>query len=312
MTAARTPEVGTRLTKEQAAEHYGQRLGQVWDEDQQRFVALGLAIREDAIRRGEDLEQRLDRMGKDRQIVLRFIATQLVEAEYDERKRPMKGRMHDYYTLPGYDKKTPTKQGGEKLAQFFNLRRAKTQTVERVCTQDFAMADVQVELVDKWGQPAGSGEAAATTAEASFQQAAVKYGARKDQQGKVTTPPDWRAAYNDVLARAGKRAFVQAVIYATATDDIFDASGAVARQAEDAGLDDGAPSPVRPRFPEKFGNLGGKYLDEVSPDELVKVAEWCRTKAKNPKAIAPILQSVEDELERRRLETEGETGELPF
>ncbi len=300
------PEVRELLSRAQATDKSLVPMGHVWDEATQQAIPLGLAVREDSIRRGEDLEENLKRMARDRATILRFIREQLVEAEYDAKGRPIKGKMHDFYTLPGYDKKTPTKQGGEKLAQFFKLRRAKTESVERVCTKEFAMAAVRVELVDKWGVPAGSGEAAATTAEQGFQGAAAKYGQRKDQSGKITSEADYRAAFNDIVSRAGKRAFTQAVIYATATDDIFDATGEIERKAEAQGMSDEAPPAKRARFPEKFGDLSGKYLDEVQDEELVKVADWCRTKAKNPAAVAPILEGVTEELERRRLDREGD------
>lgn len=263
-------------------------------------LPLALALRNEAILNGEDLEKRLARVQKDTAIVRRFIAQQMVEAEYDAKGYPQKGKMHDFYRLPGFDKKCPTKQGAEKLAGFANLRRAKTYTVARECTKEFSMAEVQVELVDKFGQPAGSGDAAATSAESSFQGAAKKYGQRDNQAA------DWRAAYNDILARAGKRAFVQAVIYATATDDIFDSTGEIAKKAEAAGVDDEA-SDNRPRFPEKFGNVGGKYIDELKSAELITIRDWCREEAKNPKAVAPIAEAIDEILEARRTDAD-ETG----
>lgn len=266
---------------------------EVHDERDDR-LPMSLALRNEAILAGEDLEKRLATVEKNNAIVRRFIASQMIEAAYDNKGYPQKGKMHDFYRLPGFDKKCPTKQGAEKLAAFANLRRAKTYTVARECSKEFSMAEVQVELVDKFGQPAGSGDAAATTAESSFQGAAKKYGG------------DWRAAYNDVLARAGKRAFVQAVIYATATDDIFDSTGEVAKKAEAAGVDEESDA-NRPRFPEKFGNVGGKYIDEMTSPELVKIALWCRKDAKNPKAMAPIAEAIDEILESRRTETD-ETG----
>lgn len=254
--------------------------------DTEERMPLSLALRNEAILAGEDMEKRLAIVEKNNAIVRRFIAGQMHEAEYDKKGYPLKGKMHDFYTLPNYDKKCPTKQGAEKLAAFANLRRAKTYTVARECTKEFSMAEVQVELVDKFGQPAGSGDAAATTAESSFQGASKKYGG------------DWRAAYNDILARAGKRAFVQAVIYATATDDIFDSTGEIAKKAEAAGVDEDETN--RPRFPEKFGNVAGKYIDEQSTGALTKILQWCRKEAKNPKVYAPVADAIDEELERRR------------
>jgi hypothetical protein len=289
-TSARTvaPASPERLTRLVATERGLVPRGHVWDEGSQQAIPLGLAVRDDAIERGENLEQRLDRTKRDRAVILRFIGEQLVESEYDAKGRPVKGKMHDYYTLPGYSLKCPTKQGAEKVAQFFNLRRAKTESVDRVCTKEFAMAAVRVELVDKWGMPAGSGEAAATTAETAFQFAAKKYGG------------DWRAAFNDVLARAGKRAFVQAIVYATATDDIFDATGAVEQAAAAAGLDDESTPAAAFRFPDNWKSVAGKTLEEVSSEHLARIAKWCREKAENRDAAAPIAQAIDEELDRRR------------
>lgn len=271
---------------------------------------LSLVLRNEQLLAGEDLEQRLVRVAKDNKLIRKFIAEQLVEAEYDAKGRPILGKMHDYYTLPGYAKKCPTKQGGENLAKFANLRRARTYTVARECTKEFSMAEVQVELVDKFGQPAGSGDAAATSAETGFQQAAAKYGRQKDQQGKMTREADWRAAYNDLVSRAGKRAFVQAVIYATATDDIFDAAGEIAKQAEAQGIDEEADV-NRPRFPEKFGNVGGKYIDELKSEALVTIRDWCKEKAKNPTALEPIVDAINEELERRRTAADEQAEQGP-
>ncbi len=256
-------------------------------------------MRERAIAKGEDLEARLTTVDRDRKVLVRFIGAQMVEAQYDTGGKPLKGGMHDFYKLPNYDKKALTKQGSEKLAQFFNLRRASTETVERECTKEFTRAVVRVRLVDKWGQPAGSGEAAANTAEASFKHAIKKYG------------DDFRAAENDVIARAGKRAFVQAVVYATATDEIFDATGEMERKAEAQGVQDEGGA-GRPKFPsaintKAFAHLAGKYVDEASDGDLEGVAKLCRA-FKNPAAVRPLLDAVTDEQERRRLERDGDEG----
>src|SRR2546423_8927496 len=102
-----------------------------------------------------------------------------------------------------------------------------------------------------------------------------------------------------MVARGAKRAFVQAVIVAAAADEVFTA-------AEDVeGPGESAPGAAKPAFPEQFGKLSGKLVEETSDADLVRVAEWCRTKAKNPRAFAGVLQAVEEELERRRVEREG-------
>jgi hypothetical protein len=233
-----------------------------------------------------DLAKNFEAMEKNRATLVKFVAGKMAESAYKPDKYPVSGQMHDFYRLPGFDKKVLTKQGSEKLAQLFGLRRARTESVDRACTKEFSMAVVRVTLVDRFGYPAGSGEAACTTAETGIQRSAKKY------------DNDFRAALNDVVAKAGKRAFTQAVVYATATDEMFDVTGTPEKAVEATGTEE--EKKPAPRFPEKFGSVGGKLVSEVSIPELVKVADWCRTKAKNPKAVQPMLEAIEEELDRRR------------
>lgn len=303
--AAQKPrtEVAVRLTAAQAEAKGLVLHGERWDEETQTAVPFAQDYLERRMAEPEDLAKNLAAWQKNRDVLVRFIREKLQEADYGENKYPVGGQMHDFYKLPNYDKKALTKQGAEKLAQLFNLRRASTETVERVATKESALAVCRVTLVDQYRRPAGSGEAACSTAEKGFTSkgAVAKYGG------------DYRAALNDVIARAGKRAFVQAVIYAIAGDEIFEASET---DDDDAKKDAVAPAPTSsgPRFPTGFGKIAGKLVTEVTDDELAKVAEWCRTKAKNPKAVAPVLDAVTDEQERRRLEREGSSDEdeLPF
>jgi len=299
MTVAQKPhtEVARRLTADEAWEKGLVRMGEEWDEELQRAVPFAQAHLERRMAEPEDVARNLAVWQKNRDALLSFIRDKLTESEYGDKGYPVGGKMHDFYKLPSYDKRALTKQGAEKLAQLFNLRRATTETVERVATKECALAVCRVTLVDQYRRPAGSGEAACSTAETSFQRAEKKYGG------------DYRAALNDVIARAGKRAFVQAVIYAIAGDEIFEASEVP--DDEDVQKEAVAPPAAGVRFPAKFGKVGGKLVSEVSDTELTKIAEWCRTKAKNPKAVQPILDAVTDELEHRRLENDG--GEdLPF
>lgn len=292
-------EVRKRLTEEQAHEQGLVPHGSMWDEEAQQAVPFGFGYRERAIARGENLEQRLTTLERDRNVLTRFIEKQMVEAQYNaadgpggKKGYPVKGSMHDFYKLPNYDKKALTKQGSEKLAQFFNLRRAATETVERECTKEFTRAVVRVRLVDKWGQPAGSGEAAANTAESSFKNASAKYGG------------DFRAAENDVISRAGKRAFVQAVVYATATDEIFDASGEVERTAEAKGVTEETTARQPLRFPteikqQAFAHLAGTLISKASHNDLAAVADYCR--GRRAASAQALLAAVEDEIEVRRI-----------
>ncbi len=282
-----------RLTKEEAQDqglvpaHHG------WDEDLQRALPIGELVRADMIRRPLDLGSSLEAIEKNREILKGFIAKQMAESDYKADKYPAPGQMHDFYKLPNYDKKVLTKQGSEKLAQLFRLRRATTQSVDRQCTKEFTMAVVRVELVDQYGQPAGSGEAACTTAETGFARSTKKYNG------------DFRAALNDVVSRAGKRAFVQAVVYATATDEIFDASGDVEKAAEAQGVTEETTEAAEgARLPKGCGSLSGKLLSECPSDKLSELAKWLRSKGKA--TYDAVADAIAQELDLRRDQPSGE------
>ena len=262
--------------------------GHVWNERSQEAEPRGLALERAQAERPLDLAQNFAVMEKNRQTLVKFVADRMEESEYKADKYPVSGKMHDFYILPNYDKKALTKQGAEKLAQLFGLRRRSTASVERVCTKEFAMAVVRVELVDRYGMPAGSGEAACSTAETGFKRSAKKYN------------DDFRAAMNDVVARAGKRAFAQAVVYATATDEIFDSSGEQEKAIETTGRVEEAAAPARLPDSPKLGAHRGKLLSEIKAEELVDLRARIAAKAKDPAIWQPVVDGIDEELDRRR------------
>jgi hypothetical protein len=269
-----------------------------------------MALLAEQLERPVDLQRNLEAFKANRDVLMRFVREYLEEAEYDAKHYLIPGKVHDYYLVPGSQNKALTKLGAEKLAQLFRFAVGSSPIVRCEETKEYVSATVELVLVDQYRRQVGAAVSSCSTAEPGFRSAGArkKYGAVL-QNGKETTPPDFRAALNDVVARARKRALVQAIIVATSADEIF-VSAEEDPQAKEAPA---APAPTgRPRFPEKFGNLSGKYLDEVKTEELVTVAEWCRTKAKRPAAVAPLVEAITDELERRRLEAEGDDGDLPF
>lgn len=204
-----------------------------WNEDQQRFLPLGQQVAIDRVELEAQPEWRLQQYARTRLALQRFVADQLHEAKYDRAGAPLEGQLQDFYRVPGSKKKALTKLGAEKLASLLRLRRGQSRVTQSVATADYCDARVNCELLDSFGHPAGAHEAAASTAELGFQSAGArrKYGARgewmEDQgsghrQWREQAPPDYRAALNDVVARAGKRAFVGAVIVAAAADEIFE------------------------------------------------------------------------------------------
>lgn len=251
----------------------------------------------------EDLTAALDAYDRNRKVLMKFISTHLQESAYEERdglKLPKAGEMNDYYLVPGSTTKALTKLGAEKLGQLFRFRRGDTQVTHQVATKELCEVRVRVTLVDQYQRPGGSFESACTTQERSFQ--SVK--------AKKKYADDYRAALNDVIARASKRAFVQAVIYSTATDEIFQAAADPEEQRAEAEDPPPPPRPEGPRLPKgKFGQHGGKLIAEVPTPDLEKIYVFCRG-AKNPKSWAPIADAVADELDSRRLDEDDD--DLPL
>jgi hypothetical protein len=99
----------------------------------------------------------------------------------------------------------------------------------------------------------------------------------------VEQPADYRAALHDVIARAGKRAFVQAVLYATATDELFmvaDDPGEGARLRAEAA--------AAGRLPKNaFGKYAGQLVADVPTEELAAIAQWCRHASPNAAVASP-------------------------
>lgn len=246
----------------------------------------------------DNLVQQLDAYDRNRKALMAFISAHLGEASYEERngvKIPKAGEMRDYYQVPGGTTKALTKLGAEKIGSLFRFRRADTEVTHQVCTKELCEVRVRVSLVDQYRREAGSFESACSSQERSFQNAKKKYSG------------DFRAALNDIVARASKRAFVQAMIYSTATDEIFQA-GAEADEQQPAGQDEQSDAPRLPNG--KFGKWGGQVIHDVPTEDLQKIYRFCTEEAKSPKVWEPVAQAVGDELDARRLDEMGE--DLPF
>lgn len=242
-------EVHTRLTKEQAGAPPAH--GQVFDEQEQRWMPLGEKFAVDRYRQQQEPEVMLAEHDARRMMVLRFVHSKMVEAEYDEKGYLIEGKLHHFYVVPGSKTKALTKTGGEMLADLFRLRRARSHVTHSVETAEYVSVRSVCDLVDQYGQPAGSCEGACTSAEAAFRApfARRKYGAtgkwektrgKKDEWVELTGP-DYRAALHEIGMKSQKRAFVGSVIVATATDDIFE----VAAEVDDDGVEK-RPTPTKP------------------------------------------------------------------
>lgn len=322
------PEVGTGLvptkpsrwlTKAEAEEEFPPTApGMCWDEPEQKWMARGEKFAVDRERQQSQPEVMLAEHDRRREMVLRFVASKMKEAAYDAKGYLVEGQLHHFYVVPGSTKKALTKTGAELLADLFRLRRASSKVTHSVETVEYVSARVSCELVDEYSRPAGSHEAACSTAEPGFRSpgARKKYGAKGKWVGprgqgewEESAPPDFRAALNDVVSRAGKRAFVGAVIVGTATDEIFEVAANVdangeertkpeahvrSKEAQRTRDPEAAPAPPAP----KPLTIAGKPLSALTTAQLETAAkmltkmpdhQWDRHRT-----------AVSEELEKRR------------
>lgn len=324
MTTANKPEVRTHdpVTSTDLLPH-----GHVSD-GQGGSVPRGEMILRDAMDKPLDLEKNLERFKRNRDVVLRFCAEVLQEAAYDKATGDLiPGRLNDYYMVPGSVTKALTKKGSENLAQLFQYFKAATDTVSHTETAEYCSFIMRVTLMDKYGRLVGSGTGACSTAEKGFRtlRAQAKYGAEivyeKDKDPVIMRPADYRAALHDLQSRAGKRAFVQAVIYATATDEIFHVAAEVGGEDEPIRTAPAAASgaasfrlPFDSReYKASGGTKGfkkGTSIGQIPQKELNSIRAFCKKIGKFDDLVqaidAVVMSQVPDVL------TAEEADGLPF
>ncbi len=270
------PEVRTRLSRSEAQATGLVPPGHAWNEDTQAVEPLGVALERAQLARPLDLASHLEAWEENRKILVTFVQKYLEEASYDQKGYPVPGQVRDFYKIPGAQTKALTKRGAEKLGNLFRYGKATTEIRDKTETKEYVSATVEVTLVDQYRRPVGSAVSSCSTAEGGF----------TSERAKKKYSGDYRAALNDVVARAAKRAFVQAVIVAAAADEVFTA-------AEDVeGTGESAPAASAPRFPAKFGSLSGKLVSEATDDQLAKVAAWCRTQQPVPQSRERCLREL--------------------
>ncbi len=323
------PEVRQRLTAAEAQARFLVPPGHVWDENLQQPIPVGTVMEVASLERPMDLAAALDVWSRNRATLVRFIREHLEEATYDKDGKIL--RTNDYYHVPGAAAGAPnalTKRGGERLAQLHGFGKATTSVVDKTETPEYTSATVEVRLADAKRRAIGLAVASCSTAEAGFRSvfAQRKYGAtvvKEQGEWRVTKPCDFRAALNDVVSRASKRAFVAAVIVACAADEIFVAAEeaeqpppADTREAQEpvaAAPQPQAATPPGATLPnvKALKQYAGKPLAAIPSDQLVKLQRVLRDQAKHPAAWAPVIEAIELELDRRSQEIR-EDDALPF
>lgn len=255
-----------------------------------------------------DLRVALDRWREDRDYIKRFLLEYLVESEYNEKGQPMRGRMHDYYRLPGKGEPDyrPTAVGAEKVALFFGLFKGPTELHILSETKEYVSVRARVVLVDAQGQVRGAAEKVGSSAEQGFQAASYKYG----------NPPDWRAGLNDIASRIAKRAYVEAVSITCALGELFNeiAREKASRpkqvtqqsQATDAnGVKRADPKPDARGLPTVMpvGNHAGEPLKTLKTEFLRKAREACKGRPE----YGQLADAIDETLEARREAAEEAT-----
>lgn len=251
-----------------------------------------------------DFRQAIDEFTAMREAVKQFIRDTFVESEYRDGK-PVGGKLGDYYKVPGSNSFAPTQAGAEKIALLFQLYRGATEVTASTMTKDFCSARVRVTLVGRDGRPRGSGESGCNSAESGFTSwsAKKKYGAKFKKEGReeiMVQAPDYRAAENDLISRAGKRAFVQAVRLTAGLDEIFNEMqrAPVERQVAAPAVAIAKDAQGR-RIAMLDGRHQGKLLKDLTTPYLVHVLDQYRQRGLHPdivEVIEEILDARNDEL----------------
>lgn len=304
MTTPPQSVVHESLTCAEAQAQFLVPIGMAWDEEQQKPIPRGEAMELAKLDKPLDLAQNLQQYAAMRQQVLKFIGEQLIEAEYNEKGYPLPGKVNDYYQLPNYDKKQLAKVGAEKIASFFRFFAGPIELLNQTKEKDYCDATVSIVLLDHFGRTVGSAMSACSTAEAGFQGIGSKrkyggYYIKENGRWVERNAPDFRAALNDVTARARKRALVQAVIVATCTDEIFEAAKEDEPERKERSRDE-LPTTML------IGKLKGIKLTQIHTDSLMKCAKWCREHDKQER----LAEACELQVDQRREDLED--GEQPY
>ncbi len=284
--------VGTRMTRAEA----GNKPGHAWDEDLQEWVPLGEMVQREKLNAPVNLAENMQQFVEQRKHILKFVSEQMVEAIYDQKGNPVAGQMGDYYMVPGSGKKALTKKGGENLSHFFRIFAGPVALESQEKTKEYVDATVSMTLLDHLGRIVGSAVSSCSSAEKRFQSFGSKRkygGVYNNSQQKWTIAPDFRAALNDVTAMARKRCFVQAVIVATATDEIFEMATDRPETKEEAAAEEQSQPKHMP-----VGKYKGVALRDVPEANLLECIKWCGAVDKRQS----LHEACQMELERRREE----------
>jgi len=249
-----------------------------------------------------DLDERYSQMAmtpetfqRSRQVLIQFIADNLVEATYDKNGYPI--QVNDYYVVPGSDKKALSRKGADSLSDLYKYKILHMDEVRSTVEKDFCSITYKCAL-HRSGVIVAERDATASSAEKAMQRSAKKY----TLSGKKE--PDWRSAENDIRAKAQKRAFVQAVIHACNASDIL----AAADDPSSHGVEDVEYEDVTDRPDPKPESNGGPTVEQlkratkllahkvVSLEEREKFADWMNKPSCTKERMEEQLALLEDRI----------------
>jgi hypothetical protein len=218
-----------------------------------------------------------------RDALIRVVKNSLEEAIYAN-GQPV--RINDYYKVPGSDSLALSKRGAEKLGDLYRFKILKSEIVDHKCEKDYCYARARVTL-HRAGQVVAEREGSASSAEKAFQNSAAKYG------------KDFRAADNDIIAKAQKRAYVQGLIAALSATEILaaadDYEGIPSGEAE---VVDERPTTLPPEMWHRIATVLTKaqQVGAISQEDSSKFLTWAEKPGRTAEKLEDQLVALEDKI----------------
>lgn len=167
-------------------------------------------------------QQDLEALQSQRELLKRFVASQLQEAHFDSSKAGF--GEGDYGIIPGTKKKTLLKPGAEKILRLFNLGvRVRLADKEIDRHANFAMFTYRAEVYSlRGGVVVAECEGSTNSQELKYRERTVWRTNSKGVRESVKEETPICDVLNTLMKMAQKRAMIGATILATAASDYFD------------------------------------------------------------------------------------------
>lgn len=167
-------------------------------------------------------QQDLEALQSQRDLLKRFVASQLQEAHFDKGKAGF--GEGDYGIIPGTTKKTLFKPGAEKILRLFNLGVRVRQVDKEIDRHaNFALFTYRAEVYSlRGGTVVAECEGSTNSQELKYRERTVWKTNNKGVRESVKEETPICDVLNTLMKMAQKRAMIGATILATAASDYFD------------------------------------------------------------------------------------------